>query len=121
MSGKEGKVISFKIDCPDCDGEGKRQFGEGIHKDICPTCNGKGELELSEQQIGILTRYLELRDNGTSDAVARMVITEGQTGKSEFCFENWKSKKDISAFLDRISIAYVPELRQFLKERLKKR
>lgn len=120
MAGEQNKTLSLKIDCPDCDGEGERQFGEGTHKDICPTCNGKGELELSEQQISILTKYLELRDNGTSDAVARMAIAEEQTGKSGLCFENWQAKKDILAFIDRISIAHVPELRQFLRERFNK-
>jgi len=127
--GKEEKVgRSLIIDCRHCETRGERQLGEGETRGICPNCAGKGETELTKDEMDTLVRYLSLREEGYNDPDARDIMALEEISKKEGK-RRWRARSDelgpyiekISAVIDEISISNVPELREFLSERLKKK
>lgn len=113
---KEKLWKSLMIDCEDCGSKGEVQLGEGVQKGICPTCEGKGELEIPKSDLEVIKEYLEWREKtiGTHwDALADMAQERGKDLDSR-----QEAHKEIMEIIHRISIANVPELRQFMRERL---
>ncbi len=117
------EITPLKIDCRHCDTRGERVLGEGVTRGRCPNCDGKGTIELTKNEIAILIRYLELREEGLNDEDARfsmaceMLKIKGGIMSDDPHLREALSK--ISATIDDISISYVSELRDFLIKRLK--
>jgi len=124
MSEKE--ITPLKIDCRHCDTKGERVLGEGVTRGTCPNCDGKGEIELTKSGMDTLVRYLSLREEGYNDPEARDTMALEELSKKEgkrrlraTSDELGSYLSKISAVINDISIAFVPDLREFLFERLK--
>ncbi len=110
------KKKPLKMDCERCQGKGEEPLGEGLHKATCHVCKGKSEVELTELQLEIIKEYLKRRANGLTHAVAILTMAQDQAKEAE---DVDTACDQISKLIDKISIANVEEIRQFMAARLK--